>query len=102
MQVVLNEYTLALLCGGISCLTYFLTSGLAAASTGKTVRIKDESKRKSRKPILKASNSETNDSVDDEEDDDDEAEVDEQVGNELRVVFYCDRFPFDTLDKCNL
>ena len=78
MQVVLNEYTLALLCGGISCLTYFLTTTLAPA-TGKTVRIQDDSKRKNRKPILKSTNSEANDSVDDEEDDDDEADADEQV-----------------------
>lgn len=84
MQVVLNEYTLALLCGGISCLTYFLTTTLAPA-TGKTVRIKDDSKRKSRKPILKPSNSETNDSVDDE-DDDDEPDVDEQSSRSEKVL----------------
>ena len=84
MQVVLNEYTLALLCGGISCLTYFLTTSLVPA-TGKTVRIQDDSKRKNRKPILKSSNSETNDSVD-EEDVDDEADVDEQVGNEFKFL----------------
>lgn len=78
MQVVLNEYTLALLCGGISCLTYFLTTTLSPAA-GKTVRIKDDSKRKSRKPILKSTNSEANDSVDDEDDEEDEADVDEQV-----------------------
>jgi hypothetical protein len=81
MQVVLNEYTFALLCGGISCITYFLTTTLAPAA-GKTVRIKDDSKRKSRKPILKSTNSETQDSVDDEEDDEDEADADEQVTHE--------------------
>ena len=77
MQIILNEYTLAILCGGISCLTYFLTTSLGPAA-GKTVRIhEDVQKKKSRKTILKSSNSETNDSVDEEEED--EADVDEQV-----------------------
>lgn len=82
MQITLNEYTLALLCGGISCLTYLLTSTFTSSS--KTVRIQDEgSKKKNRKTILKSNNSETNDSVDEEED---EADDDQASGSEKMLT----------------
>jgi hypothetical protein len=87
MQITLNEYTLALLCGGISCLTYLLTTTVGPA-VGKTVRIHEDGKKKTRKTILKSSNSETNESVDEEEED--EADVDEQV--KRRFLFIKNQF----------
>ncbi len=78
MQITLNEYTLAILCGGISYLTYFLTNTLAPGA-GKSVRIQDDAKPKSRKTILKSSNSEANDSNVDDDEEEDEADMDEQV-----------------------
>lgn len=82
MIIQLNEYTLALLCGGISCLTYLLTTTFSP-SYGKSVRIQDGAKKKTRKTktILKATNSETNDSPDDEEEEEDD--VDDQVRSVL-------------------
>lgn len=78
MQITLNEYTLAILCGGISYLTYFLTNTLAPGA-GKSVRIQDDAKPKSRKTILKSSNSEANDSNVDDDEEEDEADMDEQM-----------------------
>ena len=77
MQILLNEYTLAILCGGISYLTYLISNSLVSG-TGKTVRIQEDDGPKTPKTILKSSTSETTESAEGDEDGH-ETDPDEQV-----------------------
>ena len=77
MQIVLNEYTLAILCGGISYLTYWISNSVVSG-TGKTVRIQEDDGPKTPKTILKSSTSETAESGEGDEDGH-ETDPDEQV-----------------------
>ena len=77
MQIILNEYTLALLCGGISYLTYFISNSLVPGE-GKTVRIVEDESPKTPKTILKNSATETNETVEGDEEGH-ETDPDEQV-----------------------